>query len=271
MEIVFNNLFYKENKKSILNSINLNIKKSSIIAFVGDNINCLCKIISLEKRPASGSIILDKIKCSRTNRIDNIKNIQSKIGYVEDSDRYIFKKKNVLEFIKSILNKHEHNIANVLTHIEQSLKIVGLNMDVMDKDPNCLSYTEQKRVLLASILSYNPEVIVLDNFDKGFSYRDKEYFKKLFLKLKNKYNKVIILLEKKVDFLFDLVDNIYVINKGEVVLSGTKKLFYNNKLYNYVEMPKIVEFTNYVKREYKIVEYTDRNELIKELYRYIRY
>ena len=127
---------------------------------------------------------------------------------------------------------------------------------------------EKKKVKLACLMSYNPEVLILNDFEKGLSFKERDYFKKLFIKLKTKFNKTIILLSRKLDFVMDLVDKVYVINKGKVVLEGNKDIFYDDKLYKYVDMPKIVEFTKYVELQgYKINEYTDFKELIKELYR----
>ena len=139
---------------------------------------------------------------------------------------------------------------------------------MLDRDPNELSRVEKKKVELASVISYNPEVLVLDNFDIGLSYREKEYFRKLFLKLKNKYNKTIILISNNAEFLFDIVDDVHLIYKGKLVLSEGKDIFYNSNLYKYVNIPKIIEFTKYVEMNgYDIKKCTDIKELIKELYR----
>ena len=71
--------------------------------------------------------------------------------------------------------------------------------------------------------------------------------------------------------MFDIVDKLYVINKGELVFSGGKELYYDDKLYKYIEMPKIVEFTKYANEcGHNILEYTDIKELIKELYRNVK-
>mgnify|MGYP003293078576 CR=1 FL=1 len=78
----------------------------------------------------------------------------------------------------------------------------------------------------------------------------------------------IILLSRKLEFLFDVVDKVYVINKGKLVYDGNQSIFYEDELYRYIEMPKIVEFTKYLHNEgHPILEYTDFKELIKELYR----
>lgn len=93
----------------------------------------------------------------------------------------------------------------------------------------------------------------------------------MFLKLKNKFNKTIILISSDLTFMFDIVNDVHVISNGKLQLSGNKKIFYNDELYKYVEMPSIVSFTKYAKeKEYNILEYTDLKELIKELYRNVK-
>ena len=75
---------------------------------------------------------------------------------------------------------------------------------------------------------------------------------------------------KVISYLFNLVDKVYVINKGEMVLKGEKDIFYNNKLYKYVNISPIVEFTKCVQSmDHNILEYTDIKELIKEIYRHV--
>ena len=79
------------------------------------------------------------------------------------------------------------------------------------------------------------------------------------------------MITKDLTAMFDLVDKMHVINKGKLVISGGKEIFYDNKLYKYVEMPKIVEFTKYAQDcGHNILEYTDIKELIKELYRNVQ-
>ena len=103
------------------------------------------------------------------------------------------------------------------------------------------------------------------------SNRDKDYFKRLFLRLKNKYDKTFIIITKDVTFLFDIVDKVTVINKGNIILSEGKEIFYNSNLYRFINMPKIIEFTRYAESEgHDIKKCLDIKELIKELYRNVR-
>lgn len=275
MEIIFNKLSYIENKNSsferkYLEDINLIINQGSIIGFLGEDLSIIGKLLMAIKRPSKGEIKIDDIVIKRTSHINNVNSLRKKIGFVYTSNND-FIGKTVKEEIKLTMKNYKYNTVNVTKHIVDSLKIVGLSEDYLERKPNSLSFIEKKKVCLACAMSYNPSVIILEDFSKGLIFREREYFKKLFLKLKNKFNKTIILLSTDLTFMFELVDKLYVINKGKLVVSGNKDIYYDNKLYKYVEMPKIIEFTKYAQEcGHNILEYTDIKELIKELYRNVK-
>ena len=273
MEIIFNKLTYIENKRSAreivyLNDVSLVIEQGSIVGFLGDRLDIIGRLLLLLKRPSSGEIRLNNSIIKRSSHVDNVNSIRKNIGFVYSNYNKLFLEVSVLKEISNIMNNYNYKTDNVVKHVVQSLRIVGLDESFLDRDPNELSRVEKKKVELASVISYNPEVLVLDNFDIGLSYREKEYFKKLFLKLKNKYNKTIILISNNAEFLFDIVDDVHLIYNGKLVLSEGKDIFYNSNLYRYVNIPKIIEFTKYVEMNgYDIKKCTDIKELIKELYR----
>lgn len=275
MEIIFNKLSYIENKKTssekkYLEDINLLIKQGSIVGFYSDDLSIIGKLLMVIKRPTSGQIKIDDIVIKRTSHINNVNELRKKIGFVYSSNSE-FIGKTVKEEIKLTMKNYGYSTANVTKHIVDSLRIVGLDESYLERNPNTLSFTEKKKIALASAMSYNPSILILENFDKGLIFREREYFKKLFLKLKNKFNKTIIIIGTDLTFMFELVDKLYVINKGKLVISGGKEIYYDNKLYKYIEMPKIVEFTKYAQEcGHSILEYTDIKELIKELYRNVK-
>lgn len=275
MEIIFNKLSYIENKnssseKKYLEDINLVINQGSIVGFLNEDLSIVAKLIMAIKRPTKGEIKIDDVVIKRTSHINNVNELRKKVGFVYSSNNE-FIGKTVKEEIKLTMKNYNHSVSNVSKHIADSLKIVGLSEEYLDRKPNTLSFTEKKKVMLACAMSYNPSVLIVEDFEKGLIFRDREYFRKLFLKLKNKFNKTIILLSNDLTFMFELVDKLYVINKGKLVLSGGKEIYYDNKLYKYVEMPKIIEFTKYAQESgHSILEYTDIKELIKELYRNVK-
>ena len=273
MEIVLSKLSYIENGSSsiemkYLDKVDMVFEKGKIISLINDDLSVLGKLLLVIKRPSSGVIRFGSMKVSRTSHINNVNALRRKLGFLNMDTDVLFLESTVKKEITEVLKGYHCRPKDVNKHIVDSLKLVGLNEKYLDRDPNKLSSIEKKKVKLACIMSYNPEVLILNDFENGLSFKERDYFRKLFLKLKNNFGKTIILLSRKVEFLFDFVDKIYVINKGKVALEGGQELFYDNKLYNYIDIPKIVEFTNFLHKEgHKINQYTDFKELIKELYR----
>lgn len=273
MEIVLSKFSYIENKSSSIemkyfDSVDVKIEEGKIISFINDDLSILGKLLLVIKRPSSGVIRFDSVKVSRSSHIHNSKSLRRRMGYLNMDTEVMFLESSVKKEITEVLKGYDFKGKEVEKRIIDSLKLAGLNESYLDRNPNELSFVEQKKVKFACIMSYNPEVLILNDFEKGLSYKERDYFRKLFIKLKTKYNKTIVLLSRKVEFLFDFVDKVYVINKGKVVLEGGQEIFYDNKLYKYVDVPKIVEFTNFLHSEkHDINKYTDFKELIKELYR----
>ncbi len=275
MEIIFNQLSYIENKKTssekkYFDEVNMVISNSSIVGIKMDYNDILGDLLMIIKRPTKGEIKLDNVVIKRTTHINNINALRRKIGIVP-FENFVYLKKTVKDEIKNAMANYGYKTKNVAKHIADSLMIVGLDESYLSRDPNTLSFVEKKKVNFALAMSYNPEVLVIESFDKGLTFRERDSFRKLFLKLKNKYNKTIILVNSELPFMFDIVDKYIVINKGKVVISGDKDIFYEDKLYKYVEVPKIVEFIKYVNGQgHEILGYTDIKELIKGLYRDVK-
>lgn len=150
----------------------------------------------------------------------------------------------------------------VIKKTEQALKMVGLTEEVLDKNFEDLSFRDKNKVILASKLQ--EKIIVLNNFSRGLTKKDIEFFKSLFKKVV-KYDRKIILIDKNGELFIDLVDNIYVFNNEEVL---NFKSLYDNDLVNWIQLPKIVEFTQKtLENGVKINEYKEIDELLKAIYR----
>lgn len=269
MEVIFDNVNFKS--KNPLINLNFSIKDGSIVGLIVNDFSAMYELISLNKRPNSGTIKIGDLVIKRTNSLKDRDVIKNRVGYVRNVVNLDYLGQTVEEEISKSMEIHNYSSKDNLKHIKDSLIIAGLNEEFLDRDPKTLSYTEKKKLEFAKVIAYNPDILIVEDFDKDFIARDRDYFKKILKKLRIKFKKTIILLALNVEVFFDIVDEVFVIQDGTVVLSGQKEIFYNEKLYEYVEMPKIVEFTKYVNdKGHNVLEYVDLKELIKELYRKIK-
>ena len=127
-------------------------------------------------------------------------------------------------------------------------------------------------VAIASILIYNPSIILFDEPTIGLDYKNKKKVIQLIKNLKNRFGKTIIIVSHDVDLLYSLCDKLIIINDGKLLLYGDTLSVYKeidiiNK-YN-IPVPQIVLFENYVKnnKNIKLMNSKTVNDLIKEVYR----
>lgn len=277
MEIIFENVTYRENiktplKKTYLENVSFSIEKNKVTTFIGDSESGKSKIgelINATISPTYGKIkIFEFINDGK--RIRKINKLRMNIGHVTaDPNEMLFNKtvKNELIFgmryFKYKLNKKEIRVVD-------ALKLVGLPEEYLNKKISDLTLTEQKKISLASVLIFNPNVIILDEPTIGLCSKEKENLKKLIRLLKEKYNKTIILLTKDTDFAYEITDKAYLIYRGSIMANGDKDIMTNEKLMDGygLKLPEIVKFIKAANEKGIKLTLTDNIlDLIKEVYR----
>ncbi len=147
-----------------------------------------------------------------------------------------------------------------------ALKLVMLDESILDKKGIELSSFENKAVILAKILIENKEIIVLDYFEKELNNKEKENYKRLFKKLVNDTNKTIIIYTNDLTFIWDICDNIFLVDNKEVINNYNKDNYF--KLIELVDKPVISEIISKIRSKgIKIEDYKDIKDLLKAIYR----
>ncbi len=157
------------------------------------------------------------------------------------------------------LPTYSKDLTKVVTYKpEESLKIANLTI----KDLDNLSTKDFSKLQLAVSLGDDP--IVLYDFSKGMNRKDLNYFKIVFKRI-TKHNRKIILVSRDIDFLAMMCDHFVVYNNH--IVYATDNIF-DDRLYKYIDMPKIVSFIKYANSKgANLNETTDINELMKDIYR----
>ncbi len=277
MVIKFDNVTYKENimtplEKTYIKNLSLIINENKITSFIGDSESGIYKLgdlINASSYVTSGKIkVLNYINDGRTIKKVNI--LRMNVGLVKlNKDEMLFNKtvKDELEFgIKYFKYKTEKKSVRV----PDALKLVGLTSDYLEKNIKDLTLSEIRKVSLASVLIFNPSIIIIEEPTYGLQNKDREDLKKLLTMLKTKYNKTIILLTKDTDFIYGLTDEVFIMNKGSIVSHGGKELLENEDLINTYNLkaPEIIRFINYANKKNANLTYTSNIlDLIKEVYR----
>ncbi|OQY08009.1 MAG: ABC transporter ATP-binding protein [Desulfobacteraceae bacterium 4572_123] len=96
-----------------------------------------------------------------------------------------------------------------------------------------LSYGIQKRVEVARALTLDPELLLLDEPMAGMNIEEKEDIVRFTMDIKQDRETTIILVEHDLGVVMDISDQIYVLDFGRVIGSGTPEEVASN--------PKVIE------------------------------
>jgi energy-coupling factor transport system ATP-binding protein len=280
MEIVFDKVNYIYNEKTpfscnALNDINLSLNSEKVIGIIGKSGSgktTLIEELNALLIPTSGEIKIDEFNISKNMSKTNINDLRRKVGIVFQFPEEQFFNSTVKEEISFALKHFKYKNEKIQKQVSEALTIVGLDESYLDKNVFEMSAGEKRKVAIASIMVFNPKIVVLDEPTVGLDNRSKKRIVEIIKKLKDRYNKTVIIVSHDVDMLNVIADEIVVMDKGKILLYGSKKAVFNNTdiflEYN-LRLPRIVEFIGKVRSNKHIMleNNTDIKELIKDIYR----
>ncbi len=82
-----------------------------------------------------------------------------------------------------------------------------------------LSGGERKRVALASVLAWNPEVVILDEPTIGQDYQQKETLRQFIVQL-NTQGKTVVVVTHDVEFVADCSPRVVLMLQGRILAEG---------------------------------------------------
>ena len=282
MEIKFNDVSFSYLTNTILEvealkNINLEIKKNQINALIGPSGSgktTLIELINGLMLPTKGFIKVGNRILKPKIKIEDNKKFRFDIGVVFQNPEDQFIMKTVKKEIEFGLKHLKYKTNTLNKRISDSLKMVGLDDTYLNRSLYSLNGGEKRKIAIASVLSYNPKLIILDEPTNGLDSLGKKELLKLIKLLKEKYEKTIIIVSHDVDTLYKIADHVIILSKGRLLLEGNKfevfeqTEFLSNKG---VKIPKIVEFIKLTEEKIGMhLGYIDNiDDLIKEVSKHV--
>lgn len=252
-----NNLSYFYNKRKIFSNFNLDIEEGSWTTIVGSNASGKTTLVKL----ISGLIQNDSIKF-------NLKNIRRDIGVIFENEKENFMSDTVKDELLLSLNPKKLTNKDIVEKFEDLTDLFDIS-DILDKNPNTLSTTELKRVIIASSLLYNPKILILDNIFSNMGSKEKSDVIKIIKRYKKDNNITILNFTTDLEESFG-TNRLIVIDKGKVILDGTPlEVMNKDKILNRIglEIPFIIDLSSKL-RLYGLVDelYTDIDKLVSDIW-----
>ncbi|MCL2396761.1 MAG: energy-coupling factor transporter ATPase [Defluviitaleaceae bacterium] len=209
-------------EKKALNNVSLTIEKGEFVGLIGhtgSGKSTLIQHLNVLMRPDSGSIIIDGEDIGADK--SRLKAIRSKVGLVFQYPEHQLFEMTVYKDVAFGPANAGLDADEVNKRVLDALAIVGIPEELHQKSPFELSGGQKRRVAIAGILAMGPEILVLDEPTAGLDPRGRDEILNQIKIMHEKLKLTVILVSHSMEDIARLADRIFVINHGEIVMSGT--------------------------------------------------
>jgi energy-coupling factor transporter ATP-binding protein EcfA2 len=246
--IKFNNFSfrYKGNNEYALKDIDLRIKANKFILLAGETgsgktslIRCINGLIpQFYAGFFKGSVEIDGKDTTTTSIAD----LSTHVGIVFQNPENQLIAMNVEHEIAFGLENLGFSREVIKERIQNVVKITEIS-HLLEKAPFELSGGEQQRVAIASILALNPKIIILDEPTASLDPFFAQKIISLLKKIQEERELTIIISEHRMDLVLPLVDEIILIDKGEISAHDNKLEIINSENFDKLNINKPIIYS----------------------------
>ena len=212
-----------------LSDIDLKIYEGQVLAVIGQTgsgKSTLLQMINKLIAPQSGKVYLYG---TDVQGVRNIKDIRRRIGYVfQFPESQLFESTVLKDVMYGPINfgmsKEEAEMA-----ARHALELVGVPDRYTDYSPFELSGGLRKRVAIAGILAYEPDILILDEPACGLDGESKEQLWELIRTLNREKNVTIILVSHDMEDVYEMSERVLLMDHGKVVYDGGTEDFFDDR------------------------------------------
>ena len=247
----------------VLHGISFSVESGKALGLLGRNgagKTTTIRILMDVFKANSGEILMDA-------RNFNPKDFQ--IGYLPE-ERGLYPKKKVMEQIVYLATLRGMTKKEAKESTRKWLNRLGVS-EYENRKLETLSKGNQQKVQLAQTLVCNPDIVILDEPFSGLDPVNSQILKDVVNELIAE-NKLVIFSSHQMSYVEEFCDEIAIINKGEIVLSGNlkniKKDFGKNRLILSANNMSLEELSSFAAKNLadivKVYE-TKKNFIVLEL------
>lgn len=200
-----------------LKDVSVTIKDGEFVAIMGQNgagKTTLVKHFNGLLKPTKGQVLVNNVDVSKVS----VATLSKNVGFVfQNPDHQLFSE-TVEEEISFALRNFGFEEITVENRVTWALNLLGL-AQYRKTSPFMLSGGERKRVALASVLAWNPEILILDEPTIGQDYRQKEKLRQFVLQMRTQ-RKTVIIVTHDVEFVAECNPRILLMREGKIIADG---------------------------------------------------
>jgi energy-coupling factor transport system ATP-binding protein len=208
-----------------LKGVSLTVNDGEFMAIMGQNgagKTTLVKHFNGLLKPTSGTVKVDNAETTKTT----IATLSKTVGFVfQNPDHQLFSE-TVEEEIAFALKNFGFDQESINKQITWALNLLSLEQ-YRKTSPFMLSGGERKRVALASVLAWDPQILILDEPTIGQDHEQKERLQQFIVQLRAQ-GKTIVIVTHDVEFVAECNPRVILMKEGKIVADGEGKTILTN-------------------------------------------
>ena len=189
--------------------------------------------------PTSGSIdILGSVITPKKRKNPKLTPIRKKVGFVFQFPEYQLFEETVLKDIMFAPKNFGCTEEEAEKKALKACELLGIDKSLLKKSPFDLSGGQMRKVAVAGILAYEPEVLILDEPTRGLDPEGAVEIMELFYKIHKDMNKTVILITHDMNIVYKYATRVIVMADGKLAYDGDKVKLFKEDIYSQYDLDK---------------------------------
>jgi len=210
--------------------VSVAVNDGEFIALMGQNgagKTTLVKHLNGLLKPSQGQVLIDGV----STKDASVATLARKVGLVFQNPDHQFFCETVEKEVSFALKNFGFDEGSTKKRVDWALNLLDLTQ-YSEVSPFMLSGGERKRVALASILAWDPKIVILDEPTIGQDHAQKEKLLQFIVQL-NAQGKTVIIVTHDIEFVAECKPRIILMADGRIVADGeTSKILTDPELVN---------------------------------------
>lgn len=230
-----------------LREIDLSIYKNDKVSIVGQNGSGKTTIVRHFNgllRPTSGTVYLN----GQDTKKQGISQMSRQVGYVFQNPNHQIFCTSVREELEAAPMNFKFSAEEVKRNVDEVVELMDLS-GILETHPMTLDYTTKKIVTIASVLTFKPDVLIMDEPTGGLDEAGRIMLTKI-INMMHGNGHTVIMISHDMDYVAENSDRVVVMCQGQVIDDGKpEQIFTNAEILKraQIEPPQITQLDLYLK------------------------